>query len=490
MTEFTSERLAFNLGRGSVPSQREIDAALAAEARPTFATSLYAEPREWGYRGLVAFTAVLLLRPQDTIHALDPLHLAELCALVGIGPMILHRMTQGKAVFRMTPETIGLMLMGTVIFGTIPFSIWPGGCFEVAFAYLKVVVVFVLMVNTLTTPKRLEQLTWLIIVCCGYVAARAALDYARGVNMVEDGRVSGAVGGIFGNPNDLALNMVTFMPAALMVALTPRQSMIRRAIAAGVAMLMLAAIVFTKSRGGALGLGAMLIAMIFLGRRIRRGFAAMAIGTVLAATPFMPASFWNRMATIGNEQADSEEYTGSYSARRILLEEGLRVFWQYPLTGVGAGQFVNYNPAGRRERWREAHNAIVQVAADIGIFGVCAFLFLIVRGFMAAAATRRMLEKPRKPRAPDPLRLVMTETDRRTLYAYTAASTAGLVGWFTCAMFASVAYSWTFYYLLALVVSSRELTRARLSAARLLVRGERASVPLRRFSPQTVTGAA
>src|SRR5207248_1001877 len=98
--------------------------------------------------------------------------------------------------------------------------------------YAKCVIVFVLMLNTLTTPKRLEQLTWLVIVCCGYIAARAVLDYARGMNLVEDGRVGGAVGGIFGNPNDLALNMVTFMPAALMVALTRRHSILRRGAAA------------------------------------------------------------------------------------------------------------------------------------------------------------------------------------------------------------------------------------------------------------------
>jgi hypothetical protein len=38
---------------------------------------------------------------------------------------------------------------------------------------------------------------------------------------------------------------------------------------------------------------------------------------------------------------------------------------------------------------------------------------------------------------------------------------AGLIGWFVCAMFASVAYNWTFYYLLALVVAARELARDR-----------------------------
>ena len=70
--------------------------------------------------------------------------------------------------------------------------------------------------------------------------------------------------------------------------------------------------------------------------------------------------------------------------------------------------------------------------------------------------------------------------------------TAGLVGWFTCALFASVAFNWTFYYLLALVVAARELARARLASARVL--NERAvtsrSVPSGRFSHQVVTGIA
>ena len=87
---------------------------------------------------------------------------------------------------------------------------------------------------------------------------------------------------------------------------------------------------------------------------------------------------------------------------------------------------------------------------------------------MAAARTRRLLSPPRKRSDSDPLKLVMSDEDRQSLYAYTAALTAGLLGWFTCAMFASVAYSWTFYYLLALIVAARELARVRLSAANKL----------------------
>jgi O-antigen ligase len=469
------ERLAFNFGPGTVPGERLIDAALAAEARPTFATAQVAEPRDWGYAGLLAFTAVLLLRPQDQIKALEPLHLAEVCAFIGIAPMLLHRFTRNLPVFRITKETAALIAFGLLILGTAPFSIWPGGVFEVFTEYVKIVVVFVLMMNTLTTMKRIEQLTWLILVCCGYIAARGVFDYARGVNLVEGGRVAGAVGGIFGNPNDLALNMVTFLPATLMVALTQRHSTMRRAVAAGIAALMLATVVFTKSRGGALGLGAVLVALLFLGRRIRPGFAAVALGAVLVATPFLPTSFWDRMSSIFNEEEDKTEYTGSSEARRVVMLEGIDTFLQFPLTGVGAGQFKNYNPPERKERWRETHNALIQVASETGIGGLAVFVFLIVSGATAAARTTRLLARPRKTSSPDPLRVAMTDADRQTLDGYTAAMTVGLIGWFTCALFASVAYNWTFYYLLALIVAARELARTRLAAARSIVRG--ATVP-------------
>ena len=77
------------------------------------------------------------------------------------------------------------------------------------------------------------------------------------INLVEYGRVEGAVGGIFKNPNDLALNMVAFLPFAVFIALRPG-SMVRRATAGLCAVMMLGAIVASHSRSGTLGLVAML----------------------------------------------------------------------------------------------------------------------------------------------------------------------------------------------------------------------------------------
>jgi len=458
------ERLTFGSGRAPVPARAFVDAALAADSRPTFATAAVSEPRDWGYAGLLLFTAVLLLRPQDTIPALAPLHLAEVCALVGIAPMVLHRLGRGQAVFRITPETTGLVVLGAAILGTVPFSIWPGGAFEVfADVYIKVIVVFVLMMNTLTTPERIERLVWLILACIGLIAARGVFDYARGVNLIEGGRLAGPVGGIFGNPNDLAMNMVTFMPVAAVMAMSRRYSMARRSGAALIAALMLATIVFTKSRGGVVGLAVMLASLVILARRLRPGFGVVIVVAVVSAMPFMPSSFWLRMASIFDEQQDRTEFTGSREARRIVMEEGIETFMDHPLTGVGAGQFKNYNPPGKKERWRETHNALIQVAAETGIVGLLAFSFLIVRAAVATIAARRLLRHRGRGGA-DPLEAALSRTDRDRLLALSVALTAGLIGWFVCSLFASVAYSWTFYYLLAIIVALRELLQDRVAA--------------------------
>lgn len=454
-----NERLAFSFDM-TVPARR------SGAAEPTFATAAYSEPRDWGYTGLLAFTAVLLIRPQDTFPVLSPLRLAELCALAGIAPMLLHRFARRLPVFRVTAETMGLMFFSAVMLATVPFSIWPGGAVSnFVDTFIKVLIVFVLMLNTLTTPKRLEQLTWLIVLCTGYIALRGVIDYARGANLVEGGRLGGAVGGIFGNPNDLALNMVSIMPIAAVAALSRRYTVGWRLVAAAIVLLMIATVVFTKSRSGVLGLGVVLLALLVLSRSIKPAVVVGALAASLMVAPLMPATFWNRMATILDSEEDARSFTGSREARSTLLREAWDTFLEHPITGVGAGQFENYNPPGREERWRQAHNVLLQVAADLGIFGVLALSYLIYRGIHAGLVLRRRLGPPRTRRRAPPLEVqVLSADERQQLHEHAVALSAAIIGWFVCALFASVAYSWTFYYLLALIVAAREMVRDRVTA--------------------------
>jgi len=462
------ERLTFSSSAVTVPGLGPTAATGSVRSGAMSIMKADTARADWGFFGLLAFTTVLLVRPQDQVPALTPFHVAEICALLGVIPMLLYRHARGFPIFRATPETIGLMLFGLVIAATIPFSIWPGDAFrEFTDSYLKVLVIFVLMTNTLTTRRRLERLVWVIVLCVGFIAARGVFDYARGVNLIEGGRLTGSVDGLFGNPNDLALVMVTFLPAAAVVAISRRHRPWRRAIAAVIMGLMLASVVFTKSRGGVIGLVMMLIALVVLGRRVRPGIGVVIVAALLGASPFIPSSFWVRMTSIVDDEQDQSRFTGSKEARRIVMQEGITAFLERPLTGVGIGQFKNYNPPWRKEKWRETHNAVIQVAAETGVGGLFAFVFLILLAAFSTAASLRTLRRRRQkrqvaaagvPRAGD-----LSAADRDALYGHAVAMSASLVGWFTCAMFASVAYSWTFYYLLALIVAGRELAHGRAS---------------------------
>ena len=59
--------------------------------------------------------------------------------------------------------------------------------------YLKVTLVYLLAVNVIVSPKRLERLTWILVFAVGYIAFRAVLDDVRGVNLIAKGtRVMGS----------------------------------------------------------------------------------------------------------------------------------------------------------------------------------------------------------------------------------------------------------------------------------------------------------
>jgi O-antigen ligase len=457
------ERLTFNVSgqRG----QRQLAVGARPVAAPPRASRYAAAKRrvaaavrehyDWDYLWTIAFTAVLFFRPQDHIPALAALHLAELTAVAGLAAMAARRMASGQPLARINPEVVGVLALGAVIVFTTPFSFWPGGSLSLfSDVYVKIILIFALMMSTITTPKRLTQMTWLIILICGYVSCRGIYDYLRGVNLMEGDRLRGAVGGFMENPNDLAMNLIVFMAPALMIVFNDHRAF-RRLVAAGLVLVMAIAIVLTKSRAGFIGIGAMGLVVVYYAMRERPAivFALILTGTV--ATPLMPSSFWDRMASITNPD---EDQTGSRQQRIQLFKQGLQVFAENPLTGVGAGQFVNYDGDMMVERWRVTHNVWLQVAAELGIFGFAAFVFLVWRAFTSCFAARRAIRGPtrRNPRAPA---TTLTPQEQKLIDMNAKGMLAGLVGWLVCAFFASVAFNWTFYYVFALAVAGRDIAR-------------------------------
>ena len=457
------ERLTFNVGRRQ--GQALVAGRSARVQTPAYTPAVAAVPAapvreryDWDYLWLVAFTALLFFRPQDQIPGLEILHLAELTAIAGLAAMAVRRLGKGLPVVHVNPDLVGVIALGGIIILSVPFSIWPGGSAHVfTDIYVKIILIFALMMSAITSPKRIQQMTWVMIIASAYVGGRAIFDYVRGVNLVEGDRVRGAIGGMFENPNDLALNLVTFLAPTLFIIIQDRRPM-RRLFACGCALLMVGAIVCTKSRSGFLGLVAMVAVVAFYTIRKNPGMVIAGALMCAMAIPVMPSTFWDRMDSIMNGEEDT---TGSREARLRLINQALEVFAENPLTGVGAGQFKNYNEPGvTAEKWRVTHDVWLQIASELGIFGLLVFAYLVIRSFRATLASIRLLRGSR--RGP-PLRL--HDSDREILDQNAKGMFAAMVGWTICSLFASVAFNWTFYYVFALAGAGHEiLLKARAEA--------------------------
>jgi putative inorganic carbon (hco3(-)) transporter len=460
------ERLTFGHGAfAAVPNRGAAAAILVDEPRPVRLLRL--DTWDWGWGGLLIFSLLVFIRPQDQISKVfGTAHLSDIAAVVGLIGMVVVNLSRRTAAVRLTPEAVGVLSLGALMLLLAPFSIWPGGVIGMMTGmFMQVTLIFLLMVNTITSPKRVERICRVIVVSFGIIAARVCFDYLRGVNLVEGDRASGPSDSFIGNPNDLALNLVAFLPLVLMYIRRPGAAG-WRLLCAGIALLMGAALVFTKSRGGFVAAVAMLGTYLLLARMLTPGTViALMLGGLLLV-PALPSSFWERMASITDSSRDT---TGSREERIELMKQAWRVFEQNPFTGIGAGQFENYSEPGQVQHWRVTHNTPLQLAAEVGIFGVLIMAFLFWRGIAAAWWTRRTLQRhvfgTWSRRAPPPEPQDGLEPDeRRFLYEQATAMVACMVAWFVAAQFASVAYNWTIYYLLGLCVTARSVTLARARA--------------------------
>ena len=86
--------------------------------------------------------------------------------------------------------------------------------------FLKVLLIFILMINVVTSFQRLRQLLEVTVLCGTVIAIGTLVRVRAGTNLADGFRAQGIVGGIFGNPNDLALALNILLPIAIGLALT------------------------------------------------------------------------------------------------------------------------------------------------------------------------------------------------------------------------------------------------------------------------------
>lgn len=435
------------------PSAPEIPSNLApattpadAKPKPSF---MELEAGKWTARRghvltfgcLFVFSIVLYFRPYELIPALSSFK--SMAFYVGIVTLLVFVVSQfaleGNLTARPT-EVNMVLLVGLAAVLSVPMAIDPNEAWEVFNDLLiKTILIFIVLVNVVRTERRLRILWWLVLVVSIYLSVNVILDYQAGVFEVGSAetntqRIAGAIKGLFGNSNDLALHLVTIIPIVFVLAFEKR-GLLRKIVYLPMTLLMVAAVIITFSRGGFLGLVAVALCLV---RKLARRNKSAALATLVLGVIFFvavaPAAYSGRLATIFDSASD---ITGSSSQRTQVLKRSILVALRYPILGVGIGNFhhKSFQELG-------THNAYTQVAAETGIAAMIAYIIFLVHPLRRL----RMIERE-----------LFERNENSRFYYLSIGLQASLIGYMVASFFAAVAYQWYIYYLVGYAIALRRI---------------------------------
>jgi putative inorganic carbon (HCO3(-)) transporter len=406
----------------------------------------------FSYLGLYLFSILVLFRPYELVPGLS--FLASTAFFFALATLLIYIPTQLATEGNLTvmsTEVKAILVMTALALLTMPIAKHPPTAWETFNdTFIKAVLMFIVMVNVLRTRRRLLGLMWLSLLV-GALLSYQALDlFMKGDLLTEGYRAGGELGGMFGNPNDLALHLVTMIPLAVCLGIASKNKILKLVYFA-MAVLFVSGNFVTYSRGGFLGLIAASVLMAWkLGRKNRVNVMAVSGVVGLLVILLAPGNYGLRILSIFIPGLDP---VGSSDQRRELLERSILVSLRNPW-GIGIG---NFPIVGVRNL--VTHNSFTQVSSELGLLGLLAYLIFMVSPFRKLGAIER------------------TEFAKDTqdwFYYLSIGLQASIVAYMVSSFFVSVAYNWFVYYLIAYAVAFRRIYQIEMG-----LKEEVASAPLK-----------
>jgi O-antigen ligase len=394
---------------------------------------------KFSYAALFVFTLVLYTRPSELS---DSPIAASIALVVGILTLAFFLPTQlalegNLSAPLLEVKLIALFAMLAIV--NVPLAMSPADAWlTFSGAFIRCLVMFVVLVNVVRTEARLKGLLYLAIGAAVFLSIGAINEYRYGLATVEGYRVSGRGVGIFGNTNDMALFVVTILPITVALFLMTRRKTAKILFGA-LAALMLAAVVVSYSRGAFLGLVVVLIFFAMkLGRHHRFAIIAAILLLSIAFMFLAPGNYGVRLLSIFVPSLDPVQ---SADARRAELFRSIYTAVRHPLFGIGMGNYADQVSL----RGIVTHNAYTQVAAEMGLAAFACYTMFIV------SPLRKLGQ------------IVRDTFDGRAnsrLYYLALGLQASLIAYMVSSFFLSVAYLWYVYYLVGYAVCLRRIYEA------------------------------
>jgi putative inorganic carbon (HCO3(-)) transporter len=435
---------------------------------------------------LYVFALLLYLRPQEMFPSIfGTFPLVKLVAIFALATFIVGRLRLGQRISIWPVELKMLALLIGLSVAIIPLATSPDDSFKVlSDPFVKVVAIFVLMINLIDTRERLTSILRVIVVVGSFMALAAVRSYLAGEFTLKSTRITGVVSGLFGNPNDLATSLDLIIPFALALALMNRRGKRLLYVLCGVALT--AGVVVTFSRGGFLGLLAMAAFFAWKLGRFRKGFTTLVlVSTVAIFMIAVPASYSGRLGSIFNSDEDA---TGSSQARLDLLVRSSEVAISHPIVGVGLGNFHIFSIGEQK-----AHNSYLEIAAELGVLGLIAYLVILVAPFRYLRKIEKDSLEGGWPGGVSPSHSRTSgagegRSSARDRYYLSITIQGALIGYAVCSFFGSIQYFWDLYLIVAYAISLKRISKSDGAELREAVPGIRTEAGVLWSKNQSLSG--
>jgi putative inorganic carbon (HCO3(-)) transporter len=418
----------------SIPLANQIDLDLPlANQSLTGRSSVEARRKHRLLIGASLLTLFFVPQALQLFPILEGLQIVKFTA-IGVALLFLNSREEiiNRIRLRDAPQAKLIVAMLVLAAATIPFAIWPYGSLRYTVdAFAKNVIFVYLLLQTVRSDRDLRIIAAVMVAGCGVLVLPMITHIGPVVTYKADPtRI--AVGGTY-DANDLALLFDVAIPFAFFSVKSSRPAV--KAILIASMLLMLIGMVKTESRGGLLGLLVVLAIILLRSSGQARKYTLMALAA--AAVFFMfaaPPAYWNRMDTIYHYQGD---YNLNEAGGRIMVwKNGLKMISASPLIGVGIGCFpMEHEKLSEVHLQMAAHNAFLQAAAELGVFGLLLFVGIITVSLNTARRVRHDIRQG----------LISAE-----LSWLASATEASFLGFVTGAFFLSHAYSGIFCVLAAM----------------------------------------
>ena len=251
--------------------------------------------------------------------------------------------------------------------------------------YFLWLVAYALIVLVVTTERRMLLLILAFVLFNLKMSLFATRSWVSIGFKFRDWGTGGAPGW-FANSGEFGIEMCVFLPIVTYLALGLRPYLPKWKFLAllGIAGTSIVGMVASSSRGALLGGAAVLAFMVAWSRYKTRALVA---GLVLGAIFFF---------TVPPEQKQrlSESGTDKTSLQRITYwTHGIEMANEYPLLGVGYGNWLPYYQDHYGGDVKVCHNIFIQAASELGYTGLLAFLLRIGCTFVLNARSRAVAKR-------------------------------------------------------------------------------------------------